>query len=248
MNTFDIIAIVAIAVLALLFWNSRSKAKKLEAKIKLENDVFKAAASDIKRLESIEKENERLAEIIDRERQLLKERDLSIQSGNENYDKLYSEYEAAKTELAELREANAKQPDGTVGNNMNSVHDILLSFGDTGFKNTATIHQTHIILKAEDLIDKNKLKVLKSLYEAGLFPEYLESDLNLNPKTLQVDFQMVRYDEEGDAIGFRTWLDFLNIRQAFIAEVHSYVDGVVHQKRVSDAVSAALNGKEAQSA
>lgn len=115
------------------------------------------------------------------------------------------------------------------------------------FVQSSDISPWELRLSAKDIFSKEQLNVIKGLDQIGLFPKNLQEDFNFNPKIMAVRFELQNRNEEGEIISFKSWLDFLLEREKFIKVISSYVESVINQRKINQAVDEALDGKEATS-
>lgn len=238
MNAFDIIAVIAIALLAFLTWTNIQKRKKSENTLKEKEGTFHIKDAQFKTQEG---EIIHLKKEIETQRNIIRERDKSIDAGMKAYDELSKEKEGLYRKYEELISVDPSKL--RLGPKGQDVESFLRE--NEGFVQSADISIVEIRLNVKDLIEDEYINVIKGLDKIGLFPMNLQEDYNFNPKNMAVHFETI---VDGDPKYFKSWKDIVSERNRFIKVINSYVESVINQRKINLAVDEALNGKEATSA
>lgn len=243
MSVAEIIAVLVMLLLAYITWNNIQKRKKVEEKAQLSDLYLQKNHSLQAVIKEGKAENERLSKIIDDEQEKVRERDKTIKELEKENNELFNEKDGLYRKYEDLISVDPSKL------RLGPKQDIvgILKGLEFPFTNSAIITMGVITLKAEELIQEDHIKVIKGLNKINLFPISYQNEFNFDPKTLEVKFKTIVYDED-EPIAIKSWLDFLKEREHFIKTITSYVEGVINQRQINQAVDLALNGKEATSA
>lgn len=240
-NALTIILILITLVSAFLYLRAEKSKSELKKKADLSDSYLEKNHSLESVIKGWKKEVEHLSKLLNEEREKVREMGLSISNGNKAYDKLFEE----KEELHRKHEAliSIDQDAIPIDRDGQDVERFLREFDE--FVQSADISMSEIRLNAKDLIQEEYINVINGLFKIGLFPMNLQQDLNFDPKSLAVKIYTVVND---DPMYFKSWSDIIYERDMFIKTITSYVEGVINQRKINQAVDEALNGKEAASA
>lgn len=274
MNTLNVILIILTAVAAFLYLKTKLSEQKLKSdqesiKNKLSEYLPSEGLEPITLsglIDSIQgvitngnAQNEKLSKLLAEEKEIVRKRETSISDGIKAYDRLFDEKEK---EIAEKDNLIKKLNDqlGEFENKVTARAEIdgeqMIFMNDNGprqdtesflrefedFVQSADISMTEIRLNAKDLIREEYINVIKGLHKIGLFPANLQQDFQFDPKSLAVKFQMIVND---DPMYFKSWNDLVYERDMFIKTIDIYVESVINQRKINQAVDEALKGKEA---